>query len=888
MKGRELAHAYTRRVLEQAQRADDFEPIAVRAAFLHVLLSAASIQLASSARDADVIRELLCSVVEDETEQAILSQLRRSVGHLDEVPLIVQRDPALIGWCYQSWNEPLRAQSSWAISTRSEQQAEGVDVGVVTQVFTDDYIADFIVERCLSLISRERRGEFRSARICDPACGVGHFLLAAIRMISRDQKCPLSIARNLWGFDIDPHAVRLARALVFLELIRRGFAGDLHELWTVLSSQIVCLDAPHGTLRRESIELRGSQSFDIVVTNPPYLGRRKLPFEMRRFLDAEYPHARVDLCAAFMQRCIELTTEGGVLGLLTSDKWLRLRGYRSLREGSGDFGGILGDLSLDLLCELGERAFHPSAALHDGVKAAVLCARKCRPEPHHRLSLCSLITTSSYEDKVRALAELSRNCLNTHQVHVVEQRGFREREAGEVMLQVSSLPHAVKNSGRTVSNYADVVVGIQTNSDERHVRYVWQVPPGQPGWRLHAKGGGYARWCGLNRWVINWDQGRDTFFKTDLAISKAEEWANRAGWCYTWFANGALGVRSKAPGVTFGRAAASGVFPFDERIVAFLNSRIASVVSRTMGGKIQLPEGVVRKLPAPPILDAISQELINAAKSIKLDLVRADIRDALFDPTSLRLPSETLILEALLLALEGVLEGQVERALSMTGDDSTRLSAVGGAPAGWFPLAGQVAEHRLWGLIPQRYCYLREMLSGLENRPGSCPPSTSGDLSGIRDLLNNRSRMYPRSYVLPTTGVLEHLCRMLERHPFDVAAHTIELLQHERGLKCELTMGALCSAVARDVLLALGHSWGSNSKKASSLYAEVLGESEICSIAKICGERMGLLYLIADSPQTWVRKEFVPWQERIFCRKSPLVVMSQAGDSLMLRHRWGD
>lgn len=883
MSSRELSNEYTRHVLGQLAGLQREVPLLARAILFEKLLRAGAASLGVNSWADTLVHDLMQATGNVPSTPCDVDVWQKALDSLPEVPQGIASNPEMIGWCYQTWNEPARNSNSWAISRRVEELNESAELDVLTQLFTDDYLADFLVERCFSLLGAESYSQSEVLTICDPACGVGHILLAAVKRLSKGGICPGWVGQCLFGFEIDPVAVAIARGLVFLQAIACGYEGDRDRLIRELRQSIVALPAPFGTLVR--VRESSTPSFDVVVTNPPYLGRRKLSSEMREFLDREYPATNIDLCAAFMQRCIELCKPHGAVGLLTSDKWLRLRGYEHVRKGSASFKGILGELSLDYIVELGAKAFHPSVSLHDGVKAVMLCARKETPGPGHVFQYRNLTLTESYHEKVavvRAGIGVQGGAVGAVEV---AQQDWVERGTSSMLLEASDLPRNLVQSKQTVGQRAEVVVGIQTNNDAHYVRYVWQVPGGQPGWRIHSKGGGYARWCGLNRWVIDWERGAGSFFKTDKARVVAEQWADREGWSYTWFANGALGVRMKEAGWSFGRAAAAGVFSDDTRVIAFLNTRFASVASRAIGGKVQLPEGVVRALPLPETLAEVSPELVSLARTLKWEISRGDLCDAYYDPLLERRIVHGLVLEALLLVIEGLLEGQVERALGMNKDESRQWSEVHGDPVAWLSPSSDIALHPMWSCV-QAYC--SEYRAILAAYADTIPKPRGGAV--VVDL---RMRMeqqklgvYPRRYTLPTTGAVEHVSRIYQVHPFDAVCALLECVESSMPAVTELCTTHLCAEVTREILRAAGHRWWSAAAHMNCENSLLLSQRELCEIVERCVEQQSHRALVGSCVKTWIRRVLIPWQEKRFYGVSPLRFSGMEQDELSCTHMW--
>jgi hypothetical protein len=47
-------------------------------------------------------------------------------------------------------------------------------------------------------------------------------------------------------------------------------------------------------------------------------------------------------------------------------------------------------------------------------------------------------------------------------------------------------------------------MGLSTKNDTRFLRFIWEVNRVDQDWKLFAKGGGYQKWVGLQKHVINW------------------------------------------------------------------------------------------------------------------------------------------------------------------------------------------------------------------------------------------------------------------------------------------------------------------------------------------------------------------------------------------------
>jgi hypothetical protein len=173
-------------------------------------------------------------------------------------------------------------------------------------VYTPAAIAEPMVRIALAPL----RGR-RDLRICDPACGDGAFLRAAVTVLA--EWMPVADARRcLVGVDIDTAA--LARvALPGATLV----AGDALALdWSALGS------------------------FDAVVGNPPYIRQERLAKAALRGWESYDGVA--DLYVYFVELAHRIARPGGRYCLIVPDKWMTAAYGRPLRSFLAAAGSVEG------------------------------------------------------------------------------------------------------------------------------------------------------------------------------------------------------------------------------------------------------------------------------------------------------------------------------------------------------------------------------------------------------------------------------------------------------------------------------------------------------------------------------------------------------------------
>ncbi len=176
-------------------------------------------------------------------------------------------------------------------------------------------------------------------KVCDPACGSGHFLVAAARRIARRlatvrssgaEPAPEAIrealgdvvARCIYGVDIDPRAVDLTKINLWLECRKPGRPPSL------LDQHLQCGNSLFFHWQ--------SGGFDVLVGNPPFASviRGGIPDAVKKRLAARLPHlgGTADLAFHFLSLAHTLARPGGRIGFVQPKTFLNADSAGELRE----------------------------------------------------------------------------------------------------------------------------------------------------------------------------------------------------------------------------------------------------------------------------------------------------------------------------------------------------------------------------------------------------------------------------------------------------------------------------------------------------------------------------------------------------------------------------
>lgn len=72
--------------------------------------------------------------------------------------------------------------------------------------------------------------------------------------------------------------------------------------------------------------------YDVVITNPPYMGGRGFDDKLKKYVEKNYKDTKSDLFAVFIEKCNEFTKKDRYTAMITMPSWLFLSSFEILRE----------------------------------------------------------------------------------------------------------------------------------------------------------------------------------------------------------------------------------------------------------------------------------------------------------------------------------------------------------------------------------------------------------------------------------------------------------------------------------------------------------------------------------------------------------------------------
>lgn len=311
------------------------------------------------------------------------------------------------------------------------------------------------------------------------------------------------------------------------------------------------------------------QKYDVVVTNPPYMGSSGMNARLSDYVKKVYPDSKSDLFAVFIERCAQMDKRGGYQAMITQHAWMFLSSFEKLRA-------KLQLIDTVNMAHLGARGFDEIGG--EVVQTTSFVMRSSHTKGY-KGTYCRLIDG----DSEKAKAEMFVSGENRY---VAEQDNFSKIPGSPVAYWVSdNFLRAFDNE--KIGKYAISDGQTKTGDNDKYLRLLWEVPVDKIGkgkhWVLHAKGGPFRRWYGNVDTLIDWSNSARAHYRADRVARIAPEYIwFRKGICWTLISSNKLhGFRLLDDNSTFNLAAPS-VFFSDERmmiyILGYLNSKFSQEI----------------------------------------------------------------------------------------------------------------------------------------------------------------------------------------------------------------------------------------------------------------------------------------------------------------------
>lgn len=316
-----------------------------------------------------------------------------------------------------------------------------------------------------------------------------------------------------------------------------------------------------------------AQKYDVVVTNPPYMGASNMNPKLNEFIKQNYTDYKSDFFSAFIVKCSNMAKPEGYCGFFTPYVWMFIQSYEKLRQ------YLYQQATLETLIQFEYSAFEEAT-----------------------VPVCTFTFSNRYVNKKGCYLRLVdfRGGMEVQRQKTLEAMtnhdcGFYYEQSTDNFAKIPGSPVAYWVSNNFLKAFDNEKIGKYTISDgqtktgnnDKYLRLLWEVPVSEIGkgkhWVLHAKGGAFRRWYGNIDTLIDWSDSAREHYRTDHVARIAPEYIwFRKGICWTLISSNKLhGFRLLDDNSTFNLAAPSVFFNNDRMmfyILGYLNTKFSQEI----------------------------------------------------------------------------------------------------------------------------------------------------------------------------------------------------------------------------------------------------------------------------------------------------------------------
>lgn len=351
--------------------------------------------------------------------------------------------------------------------------------------------------------------------------------------------------------------------------------------------------------------------YDVVVTNPPYMGGSGMNDRLSAYVKDAYPDSKSDLFAVFIERCGEMLNATGYQAMITQHAWMFLSSYEKLRA-------KLQARELINMAHLGPRAFEEIGGEVVQTTAFVLQSKHTKGYKGSYARLIEPTTQDGKEDMF--LAETNR--------YTAQQENFTKIPGMPVAYWASEAVRKVYIRGKQLADIAAPRKGNSTSDNNRFLRLWHEIVIASiqfesktinreqtklQRWIPYNKGGGYRKWYGFREYVIDWYDDAAEIRKIKTAVIANYQYFMKPGLTWSTVTTGSFSIRHFGNGFIFDNGGCC-IFELGNQknyLHGLLNSTVFSYIFEQLNPTVNFQSGEVAKFPVVSIMSCDVEEIVN-------------------------------------------------------------------------------------------------------------------------------------------------------------------------------------------------------------------------------------------------------------------------------------
>lgn len=244
-----------------------------------------------------------------------------------------------------------------------------------------------------------------------------------------------------------------------------------------------------------------AQKYEVVVTNPPYMGAGHMNPKLSGYLKKHYPNSKSDLFAVFMEKGNSMVCENGYNCMVTMQSWMFLSSFEKMRKIILQTKDITNIMHMENMV----------MGIAFGTAVSIIRNSKTKGYrgTYNQIKLCDIV-----DDKPVHFPVMENRFAQ------VSSDNFAKIPGAPVAYWVSENLLNDFMIGEKIKEIAEPKSGLSTTDNERFLRRWFEVmfseitfnltditeTYNKTRWFPLAKGGAYRKWYGNFEYVVDWEK----------------------------------------------------------------------------------------------------------------------------------------------------------------------------------------------------------------------------------------------------------------------------------------------------------------------------------------------------------------------------------------------
>ena len=322
--------------------------------------------------------------------------------------------------------------------------------------------------------------------------------------------------------------------------------------------------------------------YDIVVTNPPYMGGGNMSAKLSAFVKKHYPDTKSDLSTIFMEKTLAMCQDSGYMSMINIPVWMFLSSYEKLRL------SILKNNTYSSMLHLGRGIFGSDF----GTTAFVIAKRRIE---NYRGNYRRLFEKQGAVDSIE---EKEQKFFSGKGAFIATQENFAKIPGSPVAYWMTKSTLQVFNHANLSEQHISGGRN-KTHNDDKYIRCIWEVSRPRKKWVFYAKGGSYRKWYGNIDYVVDWSEEAQKEYKKHGGLIK-EKFMGKEGITWTIVTAYKTSFRIKEAEVVYSSVSPTifdSEYMVKRNVLGYLNSKVAEYLLDILDPTLATNVGDVLNLP---------------------------------------------------------------------------------------------------------------------------------------------------------------------------------------------------------------------------------------------------------------------------------------------------